>query len=163
MPLRSRPRRIALLIGLVAAFVAVEARAAETGNGSKNFSVPASVPNYFSNEAGPLQGPASETQRGQLYGAAAAPQAARVAAEAPRARQHVAMAEPRGRLIHGRAAYDRRGRTMASNHAVAHGRPISHAAAHAVARGHAERVAAHAHSVVRRPTQVSSARHHARG
>jgi hypothetical protein len=167
MLLRSRPWRIALLLGLAAALVAHQARAADTSNGSRNFSTPASVPNYFSNESGPLQGPASETRRGPLYmnQTYGTPQAAGAVA-APRSRQHIAMAEPRGRYIRGRVAYNRRGRPIAAHHPVTHGRPIFHAVAHASARGHVERVAARGHTVrtvAHHPTQVSGAHHHARG
>ncbi len=174
MLLRSRPWRIALLFGLAAAFIAHEVRAADTGAGSKNFNPPNSVPNYFSNEAGPLQGPASETRRGPLYmnQAYGASQAAAVVA-APRSRQHLAMAVPRVRAIRGRVAYERRGRAVAErrtetrgraiHHVVAHGRPVYRAVAHAGRGGHVERVAARAHTIVHKTTQVSSAHRHGRG
>lgn len=176
MLLRSRSRRIALLLGLAALFITAQARAAETGNGSKNFSVPTSVPNYFSNESGPLQGPVSETQRGALYmnQTYGTPGATAVA----RGPEHVAMAEPRGRYAHGRVSYDRRGRPISARrvatrerpiyHAVAHGhpvyhavvahghpvyhavvahgRPVYHAVAHASSHGHIEHVAARSHT-----------------
>src|SRR5579862_9014788 len=114
-----QPWRMVVCAALLGIFAAGAAQAADTGNGSKNFSTPRTVPNYFSNEAGPMMGPASETQRGPLYMsqtygspaaqaaaaprpvAAPAPVPARVAAQpiaqpvAPRYRQ-VAMAEPRG-------------------------------------------------------------------
>ncbi|MGA8399543.1 MAG: hypothetical protein WB697_06620, partial [Stellaceae bacterium] len=96
----SRRCRIALLFGLAAAFVAHGARAADTSAGSRNFNPPTSVPNYFSNEAGPLQGPASETRRGPLYmNQTYGTSRATAVAAAPRGRQHIAMAAPRGRLI----------------------------------------------------------------
>ena len=158
-------RRIAVIIGLVAALFAIDARAADTANGSKNFAAPTTVPNYFSNEAGPLQGPASETQRGplymnQTYGAPAA-----AAARAP---QHVAFAEPRGRYVHGRVAYDRRGRPIAARFTVARGRPVYghavyRAVAHSTERGRTTHVAVPARAVAHHPTQVSSAHRHARG
>ena len=165
--MRSRPWRIALLLGLAAAVVAPQARAADTSAGSKNFNAPTTVPNYFSNEAGPLQGPASETRRGSLYsasGAAEAPQAtARVVAAAPRPRQHIAMAEPRGRTIRGRVAYARRGRAVVGHYAAAHGRPVHHAVYHAVARagsrGHVEHVVARTRATVHKTTHVTSVRH----
>jgi hypothetical protein len=164
MLLCSAFRRIAVVIGLAAALFVVQARAADTASGSKNFAVPASVPNYFSNESGPLQGPASETQRGtlymnQTYGA----QRAEVASRAP---QHVAMAEPRGRYVHGRVAYDRHGRPIAARYAAArgpHGRPVYGAVAHVSARGHVEHAVARSHAVAHHPTQVSSVHRHARG
>ena len=167
MLLRSGPRRIALLLGLAAAFFCIEARAADTSAGSKNFSAPTSVPNYFSNEAGPLRGPASETQRGPLYmnqTYGTPPAAARtVAVAVPHGRQHIAMAVPRGRSFRGRAVYDRRGRTVAARHPAAHGRPTSHAVAHVVARGHVEHVVARAPAIAHKPTRVSIVHHHARG
>lgn len=160
MHLRSRPWRIALLLGLAAAFVAHQARAADTSAGSKNFNVPTTVPNYFSNESGPLQGPASETRRGPLYsagGVAEEPQAtARVVATAPRGRQHIAMAEPRGRAIRGRVAYNRHGRAAVERHVAAHGRPVHHAVAHANTRGRVEHVVARGRTIIHKTTHVSS-------
>lgn len=178
MPLCSRPRRITLVFGVIVAFVVGPACAAETGNGSKNFNVPTSVPNYFSNEAGPLQGPASEMRRGPLYSAGTAaevPQASArtVAVVIPHSRQHIVMVVPRGRLVRGRVAYDRRGHALASYHAAAHGRPVSRVVARTAGRGHVahvaasrgrfEHIAARPHTVVHRPTQVSSAHRHGRG
>src|SRR5579885_2666866 len=97
---RSHVWRSALFAGFAAAFLAAKAHAADTGNGSKNFRTPSNVPNYFSNEAGPMLGGAAESRRGELYMSQtyAIPRATQTAAavEAPRPRQHVAMAEPRG-------------------------------------------------------------------
>jgi hypothetical protein len=165
---RSRPRRIGFFLGLIAVLTAVQARAADTGNGSKNFTVPRTVPNYFSNEAGPMLGPTSETQRGplymnQTYGTSQA------AVAAPRYRQHLAMAEPRGRLIRGRG-----GRVLAAHHVIVHGRAVTRVAAHGSAREHhayaATRTtytgrAAHSGSgrTMSRSTRVSSSHHRARG
>jgi hypothetical protein len=184
MLLRSRPRRIALWLGLVAAFFSVDAQAADTSAGSKNFAAPASVPNYFSNEAGPLRGPASETQRGPLYMnqtyGTPQPPARPVAVVVPHGRQHIAMAEPRGRSIrgrvtsnrhgrvasdrHGRATSDTRGRTLvAAHHPAAHERLVHRAVAHVAARGHAEHAVARAHAAVHKPTSVNAAHRHARG
>jgi hypothetical protein len=162
MLLHSRPWRIALLFGLVVAFVAPETRGADTSAGSKNFSAPGSVPNYFSNEAGPLQGPTSETRRGPLYmnqTYGTSPAAAAVAV--PRARQHIAMAEPRGRLIRGRGAYKHGGRS--AGYRVVHGRRVYHAVAHAHSRGRVEHVSARAHTIAHSTTRVSSAHHRGRG
>ncbi|HWD59590.1 MAG TPA: hypothetical protein VG308_14990 [Stellaceae bacterium] len=155
-------------------FLAAEARAADTGNGSKNFHVPPSVPNYFSNEAGPLQGPSSETRRGDLYanhGSAEPPRATAAVAPTPRARQHVAMAAPRGPAIRGR-----RGERVVARHVAVHGRSATRVAAHGSSRTHlATRVAAHGSSrthsahVAARPhgaaktTRVVSSHRHARG
>ena len=155
---RSRPRRIGFFLGLVAILTAVQARAADTGNGSKNFTAPRTVPNYFSNEAGPLQGPASEMRRGPLYTNqtyGASPAAAAVVV--PRTRQHIAMAEPRGRLIHGRLAYKPRGR-FAENRTVVHSRRVYRAAAHDRSRSRVEHVSARAHTIVHRTTRVSAHR-----
>ena len=167
---RSRSRRIGLLVGLTAALIAGSAGAADTGNGSKNFRAPTSVPNYFSNEAGPMLGPAVETQRGplymsQTYGTPQATEGTPVAA--PQARQHIAMAQPRGKLVRGR-----RGARIYAHHVIVQGRPVARVAAHGSGRAHttyaARREAAHtarraATHAVSKSTRVSSARHHARG
>lgn len=164
------PRRISLLLGLAAVAAASPAPAADTGNGSKNFSPPHSVPNYFSNEAGPMVGPASETQRGPLYMSqtyGTPPAAARVMAPAPvarveapatpRYRQRVAMAEPRGRVIRGR-----RGERVVARHVAVHGRSVTRVAAHGSRSGHAVHVASHRHGGAR-TTRVSSSHRRARG
>lgn len=163
MLLHSRSRRIALLFGLAVAFVAPETRGADTSAGAKNFSVPGSVPNYFSNEAGPLQGPASEMRRGPLYTNqtyGTSPAAAAVVV--PRTRQHIAMAEPRGRLIHGRLAYKHRGR-FAEHRTVVRSRRVYRAVAHDRSRGRVEHVSARAHTIVHRTTRVSGAHRGGRG
>jgi len=158
MLLRSRPRRIALFLGLTAALIGGSARAADTGNGSKNFRAPPSVPNYFSNEAGPMLGPAAETRRGELYSrqTAGVPQATAVIAAAPsRGRQHVAMAEPRGRLIRGR-----RGERIVARHVAVHGRSVIRVAAHGSNRTHSAH-AASTRTVTK--TRVGSTHRRARG
>lgn len=168
---RSRPRRIGFFLGLIAVLTAAQARAADTGNGSKNFTAPRAVPNYFSNEAGPMLGPTSETQRGPLYMSqtyGAARGAAQTAVAAPRYRQHVAMAEPRGRLVRGRG---RGGRVLVAHHVIVHGRAVTRVAAHGSVREHHSYAAARtthtthaAHiSSSGRPTRVSSSHHRARG
>jgi hypothetical protein len=145
----SRPRWALLFLGAALAFSAGEAQAADTGNGSKNFSVPQSVPNYFSNEAGPMQGAASETQRGaiymgQTYGQLQQPVARpAVVAEAPRYRQRIAFAAPRGRLIRGRGA-------VVPHHVIVHGR----AAYRIVTRG-----SMHAHTAYVARGRVTHASH----
>jgi hypothetical protein len=164
--MHKRPRptwnasRIALLVGLAAALVAGPALAADTGNGSKNFRVPNSVPNYFSNEAGPMMGPAAETRRGEIYAnqTAQVPQAApAVAAAPPRARQHVAMAEPRGQAIRGR-----RGASVVAHHVAVHGRSVTRVVAHGSSRAHSTHVAAKTRAVSK-TTRVSSSHRRARG
>ncbi len=60
--MRSVVRAVQTALGPIALWLSVmavlsgEPALAETGNGSKNFRPPASVPNYFSNEAGPMLG-----------------------------------------------------------------------------------------------------------
>jgi hypothetical protein len=158
--------RTALFAGLTLAFLAAEGRAADTGNGSKNFRAPSSVPNYFSNEAGPVLGGAAESRRGELYMSQtyAIPRAPQTAAAVgvPRARQHVAMAEPRGRLVRTRG-----GRVVA-HHVTVHGRQVTRVAAHGSARSHAVSRSTHsaAHSSAHgtaRSTRVGSSHRRARG
>src|SRR5262249_28118751 len=147
-------RRTAIFIGLIAVFCATGAHANDTGNGSKNFRTPATVPNYFSNEAGPMLGGAAESRRGELYMSQtyAIPRAAApAAAEAPRPRQHLAMAEPRGRQIRGHGG----GRVVA-HHATVHGRTVSRVAAHGSTRSHSSGRAAAAHATTRTTTVHSS-------
>lgn len=175
---RSLPPRIALFVAFCALLGAGPARAADTGNGSKNFRTPNSVPNYFSNEAGPMLGATSETRRGplymgQTYGTMPQPVArveAPVAAAPPRYRQRVAMAEPRGRVIRGR-----RGERVVAHHITVHGRSVTrvvahgssharveHVAARGQARGHGasfERVAARGHSASHHTTRVGNTTH----
>jgi hypothetical protein len=163
---RSCPRRVVLFLGLAAALIAGEARAADTGNGSKNFSTPQSVPNYFSNEAGPLQGAASETQRGplymgQTYGQLQQPGARPVVAQAPAYRQQVAFAAPRGRLIR-----ERGGRVVA-HHIIVHGRTVTRVVARGTAHGHTasavHRASYSTHTTSHTTTRASSSHRHARG
>src|SRR5579863_3577390 len=170
-----QPWRMVVCAALLGIFAAGAAQAADTGNGSKNFSTPRTVPNYFSNEAGPILGPASETQRGPLYMTQTygTPRAAAVAAPQPAApryyRQHVAMAEPRGRLIRGRSA------RVVAHHIIVHGRVAMRAVAHGSARGHTAHAVVRAmHSVGRshpvgashaisRATRASTSHRHGRG
>jgi hypothetical protein len=155
-------RRVVVFVGLAAVLIGGDARAADTGNGSKNFSAPQTVPNYFSNEAGPMQGAASETQRGplymgQTYGQLQQATARTAAVEAPRYREHIAFAAPRGRLIRGRGA-------MVPHHVIVHGRPVyrivtrgtSHTHTAYVGRGVTTRAS---HTT----TRVSSSHRRARG
>jgi hypothetical protein len=153
--------RVGLSLGLAAVLIAGEARAADTGNGSKNFSAPQSVPNYFSNEAGPMQGPASETQRGpiymgQTYGQLQQPGARTAAVEAPRYRQHIAFAAPRGRFIRGRGA-------MVPHHVIVHGRPVYRIVTRGSGHTHTAYVARGATTHASHTTRVSSSHRRARG
>jgi hypothetical protein len=167
--------RIAVRLAVAAALSGGPVLAADSGNGSKNFVPPSGVPNYFSNEAGPLAGGAAESRRSESYAnpAARAPEArpaaapAVAAAPAPQARQHIAMAVPHTRSLRGRHA--------AVVHAAVHGRSVAHAAAHAVAHGGGRGPVEHAsarttHAPVRaahpagRTTKAGvAAHHHARG
>jgi hypothetical protein len=159
MLLRSRARQSVVSVVLTVALIAGPALAADTGNGSKNFSAPSSVPNYFSNEAGPLLGPAAETRRGELYSSqtAQAPQATATIAAAPsRERQHIAMAEPRGRLIRGR-----RGTPIVAHHVAVHGRAVTRVVAHGSSRARSPHVAVSTHTVTK--AKVSNTHRHARG
>src|SRR5437588_13092673 len=54
-----RALALALSVALVLAMAGVPAVAVEAPPGSKNFSPPGYVPNYFSNESGPFRGGAS--------------------------------------------------------------------------------------------------------
>ena len=159
MLLRSRARQSLGPVVLTVALIAGPALAADTGNGSKNFSAPTSVPNYFSNEAGPMLGPAAETRRGELYSSqtAQAPQGTATIAAAPsRERQHIAMAEPRGRLIRGR-----RGTPVVAHHVTVHGRTVTRVVAHGSSHARSAHVAVSTHTVTK--TRVSSTHRHARG
>ncbi|MGC2411973.1 MAG: hypothetical protein WA459_04660, partial [Stellaceae bacterium] len=61
MSLPQRLRRLALGcgVGLALAVAGARADAVEAPPGSKNFTPPSGVPNYFSNESGPFQGGAN--------------------------------------------------------------------------------------------------------
>jgi len=126
---------VAIWLGVMAVLSAQSALAADTGNGSKNFHAPASVPNYFSNEAGPMLGGKAETQRGELYGGSAP------SAEPPRSHVAVATVPPRAaRVAVGRSQTRggheaRSGRERGSRQlAAAHAKRSAHAAAHATTR-----------------------------
>jgi hypothetical protein len=158
-----RPSPIAVWLSVVFVLAGLPAQAADTGNGSKNFRTPATVPNYFSNEAGPMIGGAAESQRGPLYSGqtASSPpppvrEPAAVAAASVRERQHIAMAVPHGRAVRGR-----RGAPVVARHVAVHGRVLSRAEAHGVSRGHSVQAARATHTVTK--TRVSNAHRHARG
>ncbi len=158
----ARPASSAFWLSLTAAFFGPPALAADTGNGSKNFHAPASVPNYFSNEAGPMLGGAAETRRGELYGgvAPAAP-----AAGAPRSHVAVASVPQRAaRVVAGRSRA--RGGHEAPSHrklAAAPAKPGAHAAARttqAAARATTRTSASHATA---KTTKVGSNHRRGRG
>jgi hypothetical protein len=124
---------------------------AETGNGSKNFHAPASVPNYFSNEAGPMLGGPSESRRVDLYpNPATAPRQVDTVTAPPSARnRHIA-------TRHGRAHLA--ARTRGGRHPVA---ARDHTRTHVAVRGGPPSHAKHA--AVSHTTHVSSAHHRGRG
>jgi hypothetical protein len=157
MRMHSRLFQIAVCLGVMAALPAAPGLAADTGNGSKNFTAPATVPNYFSNEAGPMIGGAAESQRGALYPSQAAGSAAASVAEAPQRaiRQHLALAEPHGRAIRGRSA------PVVAHHVAVHGHATAYVAAHGASRGHV--VHAATGKTTHPVTRVSSTHRHARG
>lgn len=158
----SRPRRIIVWLAILAGLAAAPARAGDTGAGSKNFSVPNSVPNYFSNEVGPMVGGAAETRRGELYQSQAVSSAQATAsipaAPSPRYRQHVAMVVPHGRDLRGRHRAPEFG-----HHLAARGRAPSHVVAvHRGERAYAAHAVSRASHPASRTTRVSST-HRARG
>src|SRR5258707_15311238 len=82
----TRSRTQALVLALVATFAAAPAIAVEPPPGTKNFSVPSGVPNYFSNEVGAPHG------SGGIVRPAPAPSAI---AAAPSGRSRGAVGAPR--------------------------------------------------------------------
>jgi hypothetical protein len=109
------------------------ADAAEPGLGTKNFTPPSSVPNYFSGEAGAIQGTRrAAPMPGTTYAVPVAPQRSRVAMAAPR---QLSTKLVRGR--DGRYRFVAHGRVV-HGHYVARGRG-GHRAAHVAVR----RVSAH--------------------
>lgn len=163
MLIRARLPSIAVWLGAMAAFIAAPALAADTANGSKNFRTPAAVPNYFSNEAGPMLGGAAESRRGELYNVQANPQQHQVAAIPVPARA------PRAAVAHSRSGVARQtrhrvvheARSRAGAHRVVH-EAHSRASAHRVAvrSSTARHAAAPARAKV---TRVGSNHRHNRG
>jgi hypothetical protein len=139
MSLSRRLRRLALAlsIGVATAVANAPAHAVETPPGTTNFTPPADVPNYFSNESGPFQGGANARNAQPGVGpslAAPAPRGSGAVLSHRIDRHHpgrVAKARGRGRLAHERAVAHRQ-----FTHAVAvHGARASGArTAHAQAR-----------------------------
>jgi hypothetical protein len=145
----SAPRRrtaligsVALAVALAAALVLTAAKAAEPPAGSRNFTPPGYVPNYFSNESGPFRGEAPGPPA--AYAPGPAPGPAPVAALAPPrrvvtsryiARRH-AMVRYRGHLVPARSAQMRRVAVRHAAAAASHRRAAAtHRAAPAKARG----------------------------
>jgi hypothetical protein len=127
-----RSLRLALAIALATTVAGMPADAVEAPPGSKNFTPPADVPNYFSNESGPFQGgtTARDAQPATAPIVAAPASRGRAPAASRRSGRHyAARARAGGRLAHDRA--------------VAH-RQFAHAVAAHGARASAARTA-HAH------------------
>jgi hypothetical protein len=140
-----RPWPVAVWLSVSVALVGVPALAADTGNGSKNFATPSSVPNYFSNEAGPMLGGAAESQRGSLYSSQTA--------SLPRQQETAPASRPETRplaIAHGRSHVA--SRKMADRR---------HLASHARTHGHVASRQAETHSkhAASKPTHVGSTHH----
>ena len=151
-----RPCSIAVWVSVAAALSAAPALAQSAANGSKNFRTPATVPNYFSNEAGPMQGPSSETQRGPLYPSQTATEPApHVPVAEYRGREHVAMAVPRAVRGHRGAPAPQ------AHHVAVHGRVPNKVVSRGTGHSHAVQTA-HATHAVSRPTHVTTVHHRGR-
>ena len=106
---RLNPLALALCVALAAGLAGLPADAVEAPPGSKNFSPPVDVPNYFSNESGPFQGGANARNGQPGAGPVVAAPASRgraLAASRGNARHHagrIAKARGRTRLAHGKA------------------------------------------------------------
>jgi len=111
MSLSRRLRRLALALGaaLAIAVAGAPADAVEAPPGSKNFSPPGYVPNYFSNESGPFQGGAhARSAQPDTAPIVAAPAArGRAVASSRRNVRHHAKARARTRLAHAKASAHR--------------------------------------------------------
>jgi hypothetical protein len=126
---------LALGAALAIAVAGAPADAVEAPPGSKNFTPPADVPNYFSNESGPFQGGANARNAPSDTAPIVAAPAARggaVTAARRDARRHAARGRGRTRLAHGKAAAPRQfahaargARVSASKTAHAQARPAS--------------------------------------
>jgi len=110
---RQSGRVLALSLALATAVAGMPADAVETPLGSKNFTPPADVPNYFSNESGPFQGGASARDAQPAIGpslAAPVPRGLGAALAHRTVRHHparTARARSRTRLAHGKASAHR--------------------------------------------------------
>jgi hypothetical protein len=148
-----RPWSVAVWLSVALALAGSPALAADTGNGSKNFATPSSVPNYFSNEAGPMLGGAAESQRGSLYSSQTA--------SLPRQQETTPASRPETRPIasaHGRS--HAASRKTADRHLASHARAHGHVASHVASRHAAETHSKHA---ANRPTHVGSPHHQLHG
>ena len=125
----------------------------ETGNGTKNFHAPPTVPNYFSNEAGPMIGGPAESRRVDLYpNPAAAPHQLDTATTSPwpRARHAVAAAHGRTRV----AARTRDGR---------HPPPAARGRTHTQVAARGGPPSRGKHAAPTRTTHITNVHHRGRG
>jgi hypothetical protein len=110
---RLRCKALALGVALAIAVAGAPADAVEAPPGSKNFTPPRDVPNYFSNESGPFQGGANarNAQSGTApIVAAPASRGKALTASRRNARHHaarIAKARGRTRLANGKASAHR--------------------------------------------------------
>ncbi len=150
--LRLRPLALALSIGLATAVASVPAGAVETPPGTTNFTPPAYVPNYFSNESGPFQGGANARTAQPGVGPSLA---------APAARGRSTVLSHRIDRHHPARAAKARGRTRLAHRKASAHRQFAHARgaqphqqalhARAVRRGHPSGLRT-AHAPVRHAT-----------
>jgi hypothetical protein len=147
-----RPWPVAVWLSVSVALAGVPALAADTGNGSKNFATPSSVPNYFSNEAGPMLGGAAESQRGALYSSQTA--------SLPR-QQETAPSRPETRPLataHGRSHVASR-KTADRRHVASHTRAQGHVTSHVASRPGET----HSKHAANKPAHVGSTHHQLHG
>ena len=113
LPWRLPLRALALGLLLAAAVAGGPVAAVAAPQGSKNFTPPADVPNYFSNESGPFQGGATARNAQSdtaPVAAAPAPRGRVLTASRRNARHHAArLAKARGRtrLAHAKSSANR--------------------------------------------------------
>jgi hypothetical protein len=159
-PLRLRDLALAFSVGLALVLTGAPAHAIEAPPGSKNFTPPADVPNYFSNESGPFRGGAAAhaAQPGAVpVVAAPASHGGRAVAARRTSRHHhpahLAKAGGHTRLAHGQsggyrqvahAGSARRGHAPGPRVAHAAGPKVAHVAGSKVAHAAAGSKVAHA-------------------
>jgi hypothetical protein len=126
-----RPWGVAVWLSITVAIAGTPALAADAPNGSRNFRPPTTVPNYFSNEAGPIVGGQAETRRGELYPNPNAPPPPTLPGPSRRGRTRFAT------VMHGRVHYvaPHRGGPVGGRHVAAGPRFTGHVASHVT--GHA--------------------------
>jgi hypothetical protein len=134
---RLRGLALALLIPLAIAVAGAPAEAVDAPPGSKNFTPPRDVPNYFSNESGPFRGGANansaQSETAPIV-AAPGPRGKALASASRNTRHHAArLAKVRGhtRLAHGKAPATRQ---VAHTGAARSGKASVAKSAHAQAR-----------------------------